>query len=104
MWIFCDKGFYSIVADRDDPDRLLVRSRIAGDIERVWPQAKVTEGEGTDYRFRISLPRRLVGHRLSETVKEIGYDNFKSAVKDHRRSKAYFRVWDVMAEMQDALL
>jgi hypothetical protein len=35
MWLFCEKGFVSIVVDRDDPDRLLVRARVKGDIERA---------------------------------------------------------------------
>jgi hypothetical protein len=89
--------------DRDDPDRLLVRARVKGDIERLWPMARVVKGKGTDYAYRASLPRRLVGHRLAEEAKEIGYDNFKAAaaVQDHRRSKAYFLVWDIMADLQD---
>jgi hypothetical protein len=103
MWLFCEKGFVSIVVDRDDPDRLLVRARVKGDIERLWPMARVVKGKGTDYAYRASLPRRLVGHRLAEEAKEIGYDNFKAAaaVQDHRRSKAYFLVWDIMADLQD---
>ena len=34
MCIFTNKGFLSIVEDRDDPERLLVRARYEGDIER----------------------------------------------------------------------
>ena len=32
MWIYLNDAFLSIVADRDDPSRLLVRGRFAGDI------------------------------------------------------------------------
>ena len=36
MWVFTNKGFFSIVEDRNDSTKLLVRSRIKGDLERVF--------------------------------------------------------------------
>ena len=43
MWLFTSKSFLSVVADKENPkgDRLLVRSRIAGDIEEVFPTAQM---------------------------------------------------------------
>ena len=54
MWLFTSKSFLSVVADKENPtgDRLLVRSRIAGDIEEVFPDANVMETCNADYRFR----------------------------------------------------
>ena len=45
MWLFTSKTFLSVVADKDQPDgpKLLVRSRVQGDIEEVFPDADVTE-------------------------------------------------------------
>jgi len=42
MWIFLSDSFLSIV-DKDDPSgaTLLVRARVAGDIERVFPGVAV---------------------------------------------------------------
>lgn len=46
MWVFMSDSFLSIVADStvSKSDCLLVRARREGDIERVFPEAKVTGG------------------------------------------------------------
>ena len=56
MWLFTSKSFLSVVADKENPkgDRLLVRSRIAGDIEELFPSADVMETPYADYRFRAA--------------------------------------------------
>jgi len=43
MWVVLNDAFLSVVADRDDPNRLLVRARFHNDIARVFPNAEVTE-------------------------------------------------------------
>ncbi|MDC1198954.1 hypothetical protein N8071_01155, partial [bacterium] len=57
MWICTNNGFISVVAFRGRPDQLLVRGRLSGDIEAIFPEAKVVEGAGTDYRFRTTVSR-----------------------------------------------
>lgn len=99
MWIFLNNAFLSIVADRDS-DNLLVRARIAGDIERTFPGFKVTEGGGSDYRFRAWVDRETVADTLRTQVQSIDYSNFKSSVKDTDRHDAYFDVWDTMRAYQ----
>ena len=42
MWIMMNNSFLSIVSKDCGPAELLVRARRAGDIERVFPDAKVT--------------------------------------------------------------
>jgi hypothetical protein len=41
MWLFTSNSFVSVVADRDDTQssRLLVRARIKGDIDQLFPDA-----------------------------------------------------------------
>ena len=99
MWIFLNDAFLSVVADKD-PDCLLVRGRIKGDIERVFPGYLVLENEGTDYRFRTVVPRRLVADRLSDMAEDISYKNFKGSVKDKVRHDAYLRCWANMEAWQ----
>ena len=55
MWLFTSKTFLSVVADKDQPDgpKLLVRSRVQGDIEEIFPEADVKENSNGDYRFRV---------------------------------------------------
>lgn len=99
MWIFLNNAFLSVVADKDQ-DCLLVRGRIKGDIERVFPGYLVLENEGTDYRFRTVVPRRIVAGKLAEIVDDIGYKNFKGSVKDKARHDAYLRCWANMEAWQ----
>jgi hypothetical protein len=52
MWLFTSNSFVSVVADRDDTQSslLLVRARIKGDIDQLFPDAEVMETPLTDYR------------------------------------------------------
>lgn len=101
MWVFTTKGFYSIVADKNDPNRLLVRSRIEGDIEKQWPRADVDHTPDSDYAYRTFLPRKVVAQTLAEIVSGIKYTNFKASIEDKRRREDYYSaVWNVMATLQ----
>jgi hypothetical protein len=103
MWIFAREGFCSIVQDMFDPSMLLVRSRIEGDLEKLFPDAEVVEAAGSDYRFRAYLPRETVAAAIGKMVLSVDYGNFKASVRDNRRSPFYARVWATMAELQDAV-
>jgi hypothetical protein len=99
MWIFTNEAFLSIVADANS-DQLLVRARIAGDIERTFPGFKVTEGGGTDYRFRAWVDRETVAATLYQEAMNISYGNFKGSVVDDERHEAYLKVWEQMLRYQ----
>ena len=94
-------SFLSIVEDMDNRDNLLVRARIQGDIERVFPGAKVTHTPDHDYYYRASLPRKEVAEVIAGRIEGIGYPNFKNTVKDPGRHSAYFEVWDIMQREGD---
>lgn len=108
MWLFLSNSFLSII----DPnaaysgggpksDKLLVRARIAGDIERTFPEAKVVETPGRDYRFRALIDRKLVAATIALCVAEIDYGNFKGSVAEDARHDAYMGVWGVMHKEQE---
>lgn len=100
MWIFLNDAFLSIVADRNS-ERLLVRARLKGDIERTFPGSTVVEDAGTDYRFRTWLDRKTVTDVLHNKVEEINYPNFKGSVRDDTRHTTYMDVWNVMHKAQE---
>lgn len=102
MWVFLSDAFLSVVAHRDQPDKLLVRARARGDIERVFPGAQVTETRAADYRFRSTLPRQEVAQAMAAQVQGIQYDNFKNSVREPDRHDAYFEAWGAMHRFQDA--
>ena len=100
MWVFLNNAFLSIVADRNDPDRLLVRARFSNDIKAVFPEADVTETPDADYRFRAFLPRTFVSARLADAVNQIDYPNFKGSVHQNWRHDLYMKVWQIMFKAQ----
>ena len=104
MWLFISKSFLSVVADKENPkgDRLLVRSRIAGGIEEVFPYANIMETPNADYRFRAWLPRSEVTQALSRYVEDLDYTNFKNSVEDKDRIKPLMSVWSTMHKHQEA--
>lgn len=109
MWIFLNDAMLSVVvpSKRDLPKHLLnadvlsVRARRKGDIERVFPGAKVIRLEGRDYDFRAYLDREDVADAMQRSVREITYTNFKNSVRDDARHDAYMDVWSAMLRLQN---
>jgi len=101
MWIMLNGGFLSIVDNSNTKGELLVRARRRGDIEKVFPDAKVTSAVGRDYLFRASIKRELVADALHKQVMGITYPNFKDSVKDDKLHDAYSDVWGRMARLQE---
>lgn len=99
MWVFQNHAFVSVVSHRTQRDRLLVRSRIAGDVERAVPVANVFEDPSADYRYRAIVSRDEFKRAMSDAVDRIDYDNFKGSIpnRDRVRHDAYMGVWGVMA-------
>ena len=103
MWIFMNDAFLSIVEPPNQSDVLLVRARVRGDLERVFPEAEVVETTERDYRFRTFLPRKQVADVISKQVMNIDYGNFKNSVNEDLRHDAYAQVWEVMYKLQHKL-
>ncbi|MCP9850776.1 hypothetical protein [Cyanobium sp. Morenito 9A2] len=106
MWIFLNDAFLSVVADREDPkgERLLVRARRQGDIERVFPEASVFSVDGADYAFRAWVPRQRVAEAMAARVGEIDYPNFKNAIHDTAYHDAALSAWSAMHAYQSRQL
>ena len=105
MWIVLKNSFLSIVEDFNDPKNLLVRARIEGDIEKIFPDFEVFESLDSDYRFRSFIPRENVISAISEEIKNIDYPNFKNRVysKDQKRASYYTKIWRVMHSAQSKI-
>ena len=100
MWIFLHDCFLSIVDKDCGPDELLVRARRKGDIEKLFPRAKVIRLTRADYLFRAVVKRDEIARVIANEISWIDYDNFKKAVHDHDLHAAYTRVWTAMAVLQ----
>jgi hypothetical protein len=103
MWIFLNSSFLSIVSDKDNPGNLLVRARRNGDIQRVFPRARVWKTPTSDYRYRASVPRAFAAKVLALQIEGIDYPNFKDSVHDIDRHMVYRDVWQQMAHWQEVM-
>jgi hypothetical protein len=104
MWLFVKDAFLSIVKYAEDPTALLVRARIKGDIERVFPNAKVKKTPSRDYLFRAVIPREEVAQAVARQAMQIDYGNFKDSVADADRHNAYMKCWSAMWRLQEQRL
>jgi hypothetical protein len=100
MWICTNKSFLSIVTDRDNVANLLVRARMNGHIESVFPEANVFTAEAADYKYRALICRGEVQRAITNQISKIDYDNFKNSVGDRQLHDAYLKIWRVMYEFQ----
>ena len=100
MWIMTNNSYLSIVSKDCGPAELLVRARRAGDIEKVFPDAKVIRNTNSDYLYRAVLPRDVVKQTLAAMIDHIDYPNFKDSVEDRSLHAAYVGVWCAMAGLQ----
>ena len=57
MWIQFNNAFLSIVENRDNKLELLVRARIKGDIEKIFPEVEVFENDSADYKYRALISK-----------------------------------------------
>lgn len=107
MWVMLNNSFLSIVEPSSaDPkaagaDVLLVRARIKGHIEAVFPNSDVLMVAGRDYQFRAYVDRQLVANAIAAKIAGIHYGNFKNSVKNETLHRGYACVWGVMAQLQE---
>lgn len=101
MWLCFKDAFLSIVAKECAPDELLVRARVKGHIEAVFPNAKVIRKPGGDYLWRACVKRSEIAKVLSERFMEYSAPNFKASVQDDDLHHAYNQIWQVMADLQE---
>lgn len=71
MWLFTTQGFYSVVADRDDETRVLVRARAEEDLkahEQQIPDIEIHETLGPDHDSSSRTPSRCVRAQIADDV------------------------------------
>ncbi|MFZ1106776.1 MAG: hypothetical protein WAN43_00325 [Rhodomicrobium sp.] len=106
MWVFCNDGFLSIVADRNSQDTLLVRARKEGHIQAVFGDVEVTRTPPpkADYLYRAFIPRKIAAHVVAKRLMNIDYDNFKDSIPADIASLNYHdactEVWSAMYSFQ----
>jgi hypothetical protein len=102
-WLCLNDSFLSVVSHYEDPDKLLVRARVAGHIEAVFPGYPVYQREGSDYLYRADVPRKVVAEHIALRLEHIDYSNFKNSVKNRQLHDAYAGFWTIMYRLQAIL-
>lgn len=106
MWLFTTRGFYSVVQHRDEPEKLIVRTRVREDIEalrELIPEIEPFSGGSSDYRWRATVTKAEWVVALAQLVADLDYPNFKNAVAKQQgrdRANAYYAIWDEMVKLQ----
>ena len=99
-WICFNDAMLSVVTADGDPDMLLVRARVPGDIERVIGDVPVDRTPERDYLFRAIVPRERVAAAVGGRISGIDYPNFKGSVRELVRKRAYSDVWACLLRLQ----
>ena len=109
MWLFTPIGFFSVVADRDRRDQLIIRARVHEDLQalrdRYLPELLLVDQAGTDYAWRAWVARDRWETAAAAMAAAIDYPNFKNAVQERQgsgRAHAYMEIWQVMYGVQEA--
>lgn len=110
MWIFTPFGFLSVVSDRNDPKKLLIRARARVDLENFKNLyckrlGQIENSPRADYPFRARVGRVAFTYAMGRVIQDLLYPNFKSAVTAKQgdvRHNVYMQVWSVMRDAETA--
>ncbi len=102
MWFSFNDGFLSVVADKNDPAKLLVRARRKQDlVNMVGLNADITQTPSRDYRWRAFVSREDFKVLVGKRIDDVDYTNFKNSVKDHDLHKLYLEFWHLHQAYQE---
>jgi predicted small integral membrane protein len=121
MWVFTKYGFVSIACASKsngeiDESTVMVRARLRQHLDNLkarFPdtelgKAKILDSVGTDYKYRLVIPKEAWVSILSELAMEQTWSNFKNEAARFARIKklsdgfviALHKVWEVMYDLQ----
>jgi hypothetical protein len=85
------------VQDRAGAPCASMADKVLGDAMQAAP---IIAGGGTDYPFRVKVPKPTAALLMAMLTDDIDYDNFKGAVKDHAYHAALMQVWSCMRKLE----
>jgi hypothetical protein len=120
MWLFTKYGFYSAVCARQgdggygqpvDENRVMVRARVRQHLDALkkrFPEllgdVEICVFQGSDYAFRIFVPKSTWAAVTAALAEELSYDNFKAEAARGDAGDDYeaalHDVWGVMHRLQ----
>lgn len=101
MWLCFNNAFISAVADRNDPNRLVVRARRREHLENLFGQnMEIVVSTDSDYKYRVFVERGLLADLAHKTLMSLSYDNFKNSVEDDDLHDLYADFWELHHKIQ----
>lgn len=84
MWLITQHGFYSIVRDRDNASRYLVRARVSKDLQNLKSlaglEAEIRSTPGREYPFRLLVDERELPRVMNALGNTIDYPSFSARI------------------------
>ena len=84
MWLITQHGFYSLVRDRENAARFLVRSRVRKDLLNLKSlaglEAEVQSSPDREYPFRLRIDEREMPRIMNALGNSIDYPSFTSRI------------------------
>ena len=111
MWLLTPQGFFSAVVSADSEADLLIRTRHRDDVDNLnaslralgFAAKPLIAYAGSDYAWRIVVPKNEWVAFLAQQVDDLQYDNFKSEVtktQGIKRHDIYMRVWTALLAIE----
>jgi len=104
MWIFTEKGFFSVAQHYTKEGCFQIKSRAPGVLEEYWPDYEIEILDNADYRYRITIEKYEVIPIVVKVLEGVDYSNFKSKcfhMNDYHH--ALMGVWSEMNNYQTRL-
>lgn len=102
MWICFNDGFLSVVADKHDSTRLMVRARRKQDLlNAVGKEAEIVETPDRDYGWRTFIARKDFKAIVGGRIDKIDYTNFKNSVENYDLHEMHLDFWARHRRYQD---
>jgi organic radical activating enzyme len=101
------RGFFSVVAHRDDASKVLVRARCERDIralDDLLPGAVPAYTPDADYEWRLECTKDQWSQAVAKMATEIDYPNFKASVNDKAHRFVVLTGGEPLLQVDDALV
>lgn len=105
MWVFTDRGFYSVVEAEGREGTFVIRSRAKADLDALVdliPGLKIVKLKNRDYQYRAYVKRVDWERAIVLLTRDIDYSNFKNSVyarQGRKREAIYHRIWAVALDI-----
>jgi hypothetical protein len=114
MWLFTPDGFFSAVEHKDDPNKIMIRTRArihAENLVRACPDNDIPEIVETpppaDYRYRITVKRETWCYIVAKFADTIAYLNFKNEAQKRPQPVGFMSalhgIWSKLLGFQDSM-